>query len=236
MGKKETVNLLVKGGAATAGPPLGPALAGKGINVGQVVKDINEKTSSMKGMDVPVKVVVDPAEKKYEIIVGLPPAAALLKKEAGVEAGSGASGTKWVGDLKVEHLIKIARVKSDGLLSEDLKKQVKTLLGTCVSLGLKIEGKSPKEARKEIDAGIYDKEIAAGKSELTAEDLQEWESEKAACMDELAAIEKVAAAAAAAAATTAAPAEGTTPAAGGEGKPAEAKEEKKAERKKERRK
>ena len=109
MSKKEVVNLMVVGGKATAGPPLAPALAGKGINIGQVVKDINEKTSSMAGMTVPVKVIVDAEAKKYEIEVGMPPSSALLKKEAEVEAGSGASGTKWVGDLKIKQIIKNSR-------------------------------------------------------------------------------------------------------------------------------
>lgn len=74
---KETINLMVKGGAASAGPPLGPALGGKGINVGEVVKQINDKTIAMKGMDVPVKVVVDIEAKTFEITVGLPPSSAL---------------------------------------------------------------------------------------------------------------------------------------------------------------
>ncbi len=98
---KETINLMVKGGAASAGPPLGPALGGKGINVGQVVQAINDKTKEMKGMDVPVKVIVDLDAKSFEITVGLPPSSALLLKEAGAEKGSGAAGTKIVSVLKI---------------------------------------------------------------------------------------------------------------------------------------
>ncbi len=220
----ETVNLMVKGGAATAGPPLGPALAGKGINIGQVVKDINDKTKGLAGMDVPVKVVVNAEEKSYEISVGLPPTSALLKKEAGVEAGSGAAGTKPAGALKIEHLIKIAKTKADGMLGRTLKARVKEIVGTCVSLGMKVEGKSAKEVLKEVDAGVYDSKIKAEKTELTAEEASQWNADKENVRRELERIEKAAAAAAAAAQAATAPAEGAAPA-------EEKKEEKKAEKK-----
>src|SRR3990172_1421133 len=136
---KETVNLMVKGGSATAGPPLGPALAGKGINIGEVVKQINSKTAEMKGMDVPVKVIVDLDVKTFTIEVGLPPSSALLLKEAAVEKGSGAAGSKIVSALKIQHLIKVAKIKGDALSGLTLKNKVKELLGTCKSLGIKVE-------------------------------------------------------------------------------------------------
>ena len=84
------VKTMVEGGKATTGPPLGPALGPLGLNLGQVIKDINEQTKSFAGMQVPVTVnVVDPSTKKYEIIIGIPPTSALLKKEAGIAKGSG---------------------------------------------------------------------------------------------------------------------------------------------------
>ena len=218
---KETVNLMVKGGAATAGPPLGPALAGKGINIGQVVKDINDKTKGLAGMDVPVKVIVTPETKSYEITVGLPPTSALLKKEAGAEKGSGLAGTKPAGALKIEHLIKIAQTKADGMLGKTLKSRVKEIAGTCVSSGLKIEGKSAKEVLKELSTGVYDSKIKAEKTELSADELKQWEAEKQTVQREVEQIEKAAAQAAAAAQVATAPAEGA-PAEG-----AAAKEEKK---------
>lgn len=204
---KETVNLMVKGGSATAGPPLGPALAGKGINIGQVVKDINEKTKPMAGMDVPVKVVVDIESKSYTITVGLPPSSALLKKEAGLESGSSAAGKKIVGALRIEHIIKVAQMKSESSLAKDLKNQVLELLGTCVSLGVRVDGKNPKEIQKEVHTGSYDKKLKAANTELSEEDAATWQAEKAQVARELEAIEKAVAQAAAAA--TAAP-EGTT--------------------------
>jgi len=209
MAKKETVNLIVKGGAASAGPPLGPALAGKGINIGQVVKDINEKTKQMAGMDVPVKVVVDPAAKSYEILVGLPPSSALLKKEASLEKGSAAAGKKIVSALLIEHMIKVAQTKGEGMLGSTLKNKVKELLGTCVSLGIKVEGKDPRQVIKEVNAGVYDKEIKAEKIELSADELAELQVTREQIQNEMEALEKAAAAVVAAA-----------PVAGAEGAPA----------------
>ena len=209
MAKKETVNLIVKGGAASAGPPLGPALAGKGINIGQVVKDINEKTKQMAGMDVPVKVVVDPAAKSYEILVGLPPSSALLKKEASLEKGSAAAGKKIVSALLIEHMIKVAQTKGEGMLGSTLKNKVKELLGTCVSLGIKVEGKDPRQVIKEVNAGVYDKEIKAEKTELSADELAELQVTREQIQNEMEALEKAAAAVVAAA-----------PVAGAEGAPA----------------
>ncbi len=196
MVKTETISLMITGGKATAGPPLAPALAGKGINIGQVVKDINEKTRDMEGMTVPVKVIVDLEEKKYEIEVGMPPSSTLLKKEAGVERGSSASGMKWVGDLKLKQVIKVAKTKDEALLGSDMKNKVKELVGTCLSLGIKVEEKHPKDVLKEINSGVYDRVIQAGDTELTEEEKRQLTDEKSKMKAELEALEKAAAAAA----------------------------------------
>jgi large subunit ribosomal protein L11 len=186
---KETISLMVKGGAATAGPPLGPALGGKGINVGQVVAQINEKTSAMKGMDVPVKVIVDLDAKAFEITVGLPPASALLLKEANAEKGSGAAGVKIVSALKIPHLIKVAKIKTDALTGRTLKEKVKELLGTCKSMGIKVEGKDPRDVIKEVNAGTYDKTLKEERTELTPEEKETLELERSVLREELAKVE-----------------------------------------------
>jgi len=72
MGKK-TVEALIEGGKTTAAPPLGPALGPLGVNIGQIIADINKKTAGFKGMQVPVKIVVDEDTKEYKISVGTPP-------------------------------------------------------------------------------------------------------------------------------------------------------------------
>ena len=90
----EVVEVLVAGGKATAGPPLGPALGPLGINVKAVVDEINKKTATFNGMQVPVKIVVD-AKKNFTITVGIPPVTALIKKEAGIEEVPQSPTSNW---------------------------------------------------------------------------------------------------------------------------------------------
>ena len=97
MVEPQKVSSLVTGGAASAGPPLGPALGPLGVNIMEIIKAINEKTKDFEGMKVPVTVSVYPDTKKWEIEIGIPSAAALLLKEAGVQKGTGTPGTAWVG-------------------------------------------------------------------------------------------------------------------------------------------
>jgi len=150
----ESVEFLVEGGAATAGPPIGPSLSPLGVNAGLVVKDINEKTAGFKGMKVPVKVKVDPATKKYEIEVGMPPTTALVKKELGIDKG--AKDKNPVADISMERLVEIAKMKKEAMLSKNLKNAAKEVAGACQSLGVNIEGKRPKEAIREINQGKFD--------------------------------------------------------------------------------
>ena len=157
MGEKKVVELLVSGGQATAGPPLGPALGPLGVNVMAVVNRINELTKDYAGMKVPVKVTVDPETKTFEVTVGTPTASALIVSELKIEKGSGNPKAQKVGNLTMELLIRIAKIKRPELLSKTLKSAVKEILGTCVSMGVTVEGKDPKEVIREIDQGKYDK-------------------------------------------------------------------------------
>ena len=152
---KITINALVSGGKATAGPPLGPALGPTGVNIGQVIAKINEKTKDFAGIDVPVKVIVDPSTKEFEIEVGTPPTSALIKKELGIEKGAG-NRDGVAGDLSLEQAVKIAKMKMDSLGTPSLKNAVLEVIGTCVSMGVNVNGKSPKEITKEIKEGKYD--------------------------------------------------------------------------------
>lgn len=156
---KQTIDALVEGGKASAGPPLGPALGPLGINIGAVVASINEKTKAFEGMKVPVKVLVDPKTKQFEIKVGTPPTSALVLKELGAEKGSGDAKSKIAGNLTIEGAKKIAAMKQDSMLASSTKSAVKEVLGTCVSMGVTVEGKHPKEVFKEIEAGNYDNQL-----------------------------------------------------------------------------
>jgi large subunit ribosomal protein L11 len=156
MGEKKVVEALVNGGQATAGPPLGPALGPLGVNVLAIVNKINEVTSDYSGMKVPVKISVDTDNKEFEVTVGTPTTSALLVSELGVTKGSGVPNTEKVGDLSLEQVVKIAKMKSADVLSRDLKAAVKEILGTGVSMGVMVEGKDPREVQKEIDEGKHD--------------------------------------------------------------------------------
>lgn len=183
---KQTVQALVEGGKATAGPPLGPSLGPLGVNIGQVVSEINRKTSAFKGMQVPVKVSVEPSDRSFEISIGTPPASALVKKEANIEKGSANPLLDKVADLRIEQIIKIAKMKEDVLLGKELKQKVKEIVGTCNSMGILVEGKPAVETQKDIDAGAFDTEIAEEKTELTEEELRELEEEKKRLAEEIA--------------------------------------------------
>jgi len=180
---KESVETLVDGGKATAGPPLGPALGPLGVNMGQVIKDINEKTADFKGMKVPVTVEVNTETKEYKISIGTPPASALIKKEAGIETASSNPLTDLVADLKIEQVIKVALMKKDSLLGKDNFMRCREILGTCQSMGVMVEGKRASETLKELEK--YREKIETGKTELTAEELKALEIEKKRLQKEL---------------------------------------------------
>jgi large subunit ribosomal protein L11 len=182
---KEKIEALVEGGKATAGPPLGPALGPMGVNIGQVIKAINDKTSSFKGMQVPVKVIIDKDTKEFEIEVGTPPASSLILKEAGVEKGSGNPLQDKVADVLIEQIIKVAKMKESSLLGKTLKEKVKEIIGTCNSMGVLVEGVPAKDAIKLVDEGKFDKEIAEEKTELTAEEKKKLEEEKKKLAEEM---------------------------------------------------
>src|SRR3989338_4178493 len=183
---KEKVEVLVEGGKATAAPPLGPALGPMGVNIGQVVSDINKKTSSFQGMQVPVKIFIDKETKQYEIIIGTPPASGLIKKEANLEKASGKAKHEMVADILIEQVIKIAKMKETATLGKSLKEKVKEIIGTCQSMGILVEGKPAKETLKDVEAGKIDEEIRLEKTELTAEELAKLEEEKKRLAEEFA--------------------------------------------------
>jgi len=156
MGDKKTISALVNGGEASAGPPLGPALGPIGVNVLQVVNNINEKTKDFPGMKVPVKVEVDTTTKQFTVEVGVPPTAALIIKEAGVTKGSGTAGTNFAGNITIETAVKIAKMKIDSSYAHDIHGAVKEVIGSCLSIGMTIEGMPAKQIYSEISAGKYE--------------------------------------------------------------------------------
>jgi len=181
---KQSVDCMVEGGKATAAPPLGPALGPLGVNIGQVISEINKKTVDFKGMQVPIKVIVD-ADKSFTISVGTPPVSALVKKEAGIEKGSGNPLMDKVADIKIEQVIKISKMKIDALLGKTSFARVKEVLGSCDSMGVLVENTRARDLIAEINVGKFKKEIESEKTELTAEELKEIEAQKKRLQEEM---------------------------------------------------
>ncbi len=155
---KKEIELLVEGGNAKPGPSFA-VFGPMGINVGKLIADINQKTKDFQGIKVPVKIIVDTDTKTYEIVVGTPPIGELIKKELNLEKGSSNPGNEFVKDISFDKIVKIAKMKIDEMDVKSLKSAVKCVLGTLVSMGIKVEGKNPKDVIKEVDKGVYDELI-----------------------------------------------------------------------------
>jgi len=142
------VSILVEGGKAAAGATLGSALGPLGVNVGQVVTKINEETKQFAGMRVPVIIRVDPNTRSFTLVVGRPPVAALLLKEAKKEKGSGKPKGEVIGDVSLEAVKRIAEAKGEDLEGRSIEEKMNQVIGTCVSLGLSVAGEDPRTMLK----------------------------------------------------------------------------------------
>jgi len=234
------IKLIVDGGAMKPGPTVAQQLGPKGINIGKVIEDVNKATSNFKGVKVPVELDVNEKTKSYEIRVFSPPVAELLKKELNLEKGSGAAGKVKIANAAIEQIISIAKTKQVNMLARGLKNAVKLVLGSCVSLGILVENKSPIEVISEVNSGVYDSEIKQEKTEVSPvkkAQLTEYFSKVIAQQESRAKAEAeaVAAAEAAKAAATTAATPTATPVAGATATPTAtpvAKTEKKEDKKK----
>jgi large subunit ribosomal protein L11 len=150
-----TIEVLVPGGKANPGPPLGPELGPTPVDVQAVVSDINDQTAAFDGMEVPVTVEYED-DGSFSISVGVPPTAALVKDEVGFDTGSGEPQKDFVADMSIEQLKKVAEQKSSDLLAYDLKNASKEVAGTCASLGVTIEGEDARTFKGRIDGGEFD--------------------------------------------------------------------------------
>jgi large subunit ribosomal protein L11 len=190
-----------------------------GINLGKVIADVNTATSGFKGTKVPVEIDVDGKTKTYVIKVFSPPVSELIKKELGLEKGSGEALKYKVGNIAFERIVSVAKTKLPNLLAKDLKAAVKLVVGTCVSAGVLIDNKEAKDIEQDIDAGKYDNEIKNEITEVPAQkkkDLEAFFSDRKAQQEKKKKAEEAAKAAAAVTAPGAAPAAGAAaPAAAG---------------------
>lgn len=163
------IKILTEGGNLAPNPGLSQKLGPIGLNINQVIKKINEATSDFKGLKVPIELEVNSSTKEFEVKVFSPPVSGLLKKELGIEKGSGAQKKIYASNASIEQIISVAKTKFSNMLAKDLKSAVKTIIGSCVSLGVLVENKSPKEIEKDIEKGKYDKEINEEKTETSEE-------------------------------------------------------------------
>ncbi|MEK6952033.1 MAG: 50S ribosomal protein L11 [Nanoarchaeota archaeon] len=165
----ETIDLMIDGGNAKPNATISQKLGPMKMNISQIMSDVNKKTESFKGMQVPVKLFVDTKTKEYKIEIGTPPTSELIKKETGLQKGSGTPDKQKVANISIEQCIKIAKMKMDGMYTDNLKSALKSVVGSCNSLGVLIEGKISSQIRIDIDNGVYDKEINSEKTEASDE-------------------------------------------------------------------
>jgi len=131
------IKLQAPGGKATPAPPIGPALGQHGVNIGQFVQQFNERTREMNGMIVPIEITVY-SDRSFEFIVKSPPAAVLLKKEAGLEKGSGVPNKDKVGKVTKAQVRKISETKINDLNAFDLEHADRIIEGTARSMGIEV--------------------------------------------------------------------------------------------------
>lgn len=153
------VEALVQGGKVSPGPPLGPSLGPLGVNVKAIIDKVNEVTKDFVGMTVPIKIIIGD-HKEFSIEVGTPPTTALIKKEIGIELGSGQPNKDIVGNITMKQAIKIAHMKKNDTLAKSLKGAVKEVVGSCQTLGVTIDSLRAKEATAAINSGKFDVELS----------------------------------------------------------------------------
>jgi len=133
------VKLQIPAGQATPAPPVGTALGPHGVNIMDFCKQYNARTQSQAGMVVPAVISIY-QDRSFSFITKTPPAAVLLRKEAGVEKGSATSNREKVGTVTREQLQKIAEIKMPDLNVNDLEAAMKVVAGTARSMGIEVEG------------------------------------------------------------------------------------------------
>jgi large subunit ribosomal protein L11 len=131
------VKLQVAGGQATPAPPVGTALGPHGVNIMEFVKQFNARTASAMGTITPVEVTIF-KDRTFTFITKTPPAAVLLKKEAGIEKGSATSNRQKVGRVTRAQVRKIAELKMPDLNAVDLEGAMHMIAGTARSMGLEV--------------------------------------------------------------------------------------------------
>ncbi len=146
------IKLQCPAGQATPAPPVGPALGAHGVNIGDFVKQFNDRTRDQMGMIIPVVISVY-KDRTFDFILKSPPAAVLLKKAAGVEKGAGEVGTEIVGSVTRSQVEEIANIKMNDLNARNLEHACRIIEGTARSAGIEVEGQEVGEVGEVGEAG-----------------------------------------------------------------------------------
>lgn len=133
------IKVQIKGGQATPAPPVGTALGPHGVNIGQFVKEFNDKTRELNGMMVPAVITVY-KDRSFDFIIKSPPAAVLLKQAAGVAQGAANPLKDKVGRVTQKQLLEIAERKFEDLNAPSLEQAAKMIAGTARSMGIEVVG------------------------------------------------------------------------------------------------
>ena len=136
---KAVVKVQINAGKATAAPPVGTALGPHGINMGQFIKEYNERTASLTGSVVPAVVTIY-EDRSYQFVTKSPPAADLIGKEAGIEKGSGQPNKNKVGKISRAKVRSIAEIKMADLNANSIDSAMRMIEGTARSMGVEISG------------------------------------------------------------------------------------------------
>ena len=171
-----TIKLLVDGGAMKPGPAIAQQIGPMGINMGKVISEINTATSEFKGMQVPVNLDVNAKTKTFTVKVLSPSVSALIKKELNLTLGSGDRRKTQVGNMAFEQVISVTKQKMGSMLANNFLGALKSVLGSCMAMGILIDSKDPKVVIQEVKDGVYDKEIKAQKTEVSPEKAKELSS------------------------------------------------------------
>ena len=131
------IKLQITAGQANPAPPVGPALGQHGVNIMEFCKQFNAKTSAQSGTIIPVEIKVY-ADRSFTFITKTPPAAELLKKEAGISSGSAEPNKEKVGSVTREQLRKIAEIKMEDLNANEVDAAIEMIAGTARSMGIEV--------------------------------------------------------------------------------------------------
>ena len=131
------VKIQIPAGKATPAPPIGSVLGPKGINIAGFVKEFNDKTASQAGMVIPCVITIFD-DRSFSFVLKTPPAAVLIRKEAGIEKGSGKPNKEKVAKLTQSQVRKIAEIKMPDLNASTIESAMAMVAGTARSMGVEV--------------------------------------------------------------------------------------------------